>query len=87
MANISYNWLSMMQKAVNTIFYVAARPSLCCRLIACGLMHEAKRSLAYFFLKKRKVQQIETTHFEFAYFSFFSVKEPHLFSLLTFNKV
>ncbi|CAG9535249.1 unnamed protein product [Cercopithifilaria johnstoni] len=63
-ANTSYNWLSMMQKAVNTIFYVAARPSLCCRLIACGLMHEAKRSLAYFFLKKREIQQIETINFE-----------------------
>ncbi|VBB25793.1 unnamed protein product [Acanthocheilonema viteae] len=63
-ANTSYNWLSMMQKAVNTIFYVAARPSLCCRLIACGLVHEAKRSLAYFFLKKREIQQIETINFE-----------------------
>lgn len=66
-ANTSYNWLSMMQKAVNTIFYVAARPSLCCRLIASGLMHEAKRSLAYFFLKKREVEQIETINFEFVF--------------------
>ncbi|VDK72873.1 unnamed protein product [Litomosoides sigmodontis] len=63
-ANTSYNWLSMMQKAVNTIFYVGSRPSLCCRLIACGLMHEAKRSLAYFLLKKRELQQIETINFE-----------------------
>ncbi|KAK6112629.1 non-SMC mitotic condensation complex subunit 1 family protein [Brugia pahangi] len=63
-ANISYNWLIMMQKAVNTIFYVATRPSLCCRLIASGLMHEAKRSLAYFFLKKREVEQIEKIDFE-----------------------
>ncbi|VDM21808.1 unnamed protein product [Wuchereria bancrofti] len=63
-ANISYNWFIMMQKAVNTIFYVAARPSLCCRLIASGLMHEAKRSLAYFFLKKREVEQIEKIDFE-----------------------
>ncbi|VDK71493.1 unnamed protein product [Onchocerca ochengi] len=63
-ANASYNWLNMMQKAVNAIFYVAARPSLCCRLIASGLMHEAKRSLAYFFLKKREVKQIETINFE-----------------------
>uniref|UniRef100_A0A158Q7F5 Condensin complex subunit 1 n=1 Tax=Elaeophora elaphi TaxID=1147741 RepID=A0A158Q7F5_9BILA len=63
-ANTSYNWLSMMQKAVNTIFYVAARPSLCCRLIASGLMHEAKRSLAYFFLKRREIEQIETINFE-----------------------
>lgn len=55
----------MMQKAVNTIFYVGSRPSLCCRLIACGLMHEAKRSLAYFLLKKREVHQIETINFEF----------------------
>uniref|UniRef100_A0A1I7V747 Condensin complex subunit 1 n=1 Tax=Loa loa TaxID=7209 RepID=A0A1I7V747_LOALO len=63
-ANTSYNWLSMMQKAVKTIFYVAARPSLCCRLIVSGLMHEAKRSLAYFFLKKREIEQIETVNFE-----------------------
>ncbi|KAM3728334.1 Condensin-1 complex subunit [Dirofilaria immitis] len=63
-ANTSYNWLSMMQKAVNTIFYVAARPSLCCRLIASGLVHESKRSLAYFFLKRREVEQIRTISFE-----------------------
>ncbi|VDN02322.1 unnamed protein product [Thelazia callipaeda] len=63
-ANVSYNWLPMMHKAVNTIFYVAARPSLCCRLIASGLMHEAKRSLAFFFLKKREIEQIETVNFE-----------------------
>lgn len=59
-----------MQKAVNTIFYVAARPSVCCRLIASGLMHEAKRSLAYFLLKKREVEQIEIINFEFVFSAF-----------------
>lgn len=79
-ANASYNWLNMMQKAVNAIFYVAARPSLCCRLIASGLMHEAKRSLAYFFLKKREVKQIETINFEFV-FSFFFLRRKVVYLL------
>lgn len=49
---------------MSTIFYVAAKPSLCCRLIASGLMHEAKRCLAYFFLARREVEQIGTVEFE-----------------------
>ncbi|MCP9263102.1 Condensin complex subunit 1 [Dirofilaria immitis] len=44
--------------------YTLSRPSLCCRLIASGLVHESKRSLAYFFLKRREVEQIRTISFE-----------------------
>ncbi|VDN42424.1 unnamed protein product [Gongylonema pulchrum] len=54
----------MMQKAVNTIFYVAAKPSLCCRLIASGLVHEMKRCLAQYFLAKREIEGIEPINFD-----------------------
>lgn len=56
-----------MQKAISAIFYVALRPSLCCRLIVSGLLYEAKHALAKLLLLRAEVDTLGTVHFEYGF--------------------
>ncbi|KHN76132.1 Condensin complex subunit 1 [Toxocara canis] len=63
-SNKNYEWLCVMEKAINAIYYAAARPSRSVRRIASSIISQAKNALASFWLSKQHIDAVACATFK-----------------------
>uniref|UniRef100_F1KR65 Condensin complex subunit 1 n=1 Tax=Ascaris suum TaxID=6253 RepID=F1KR65_ASCSU len=63
-SNRHYEWLCVMNKAINALFYTAARPSLSVRRIASNIVRQAKHALASFWISKQQIEAVANASFK-----------------------
>uniref|UniRef100_A0A183UQP2 Cnd1 domain-containing protein n=1 Tax=Toxocara canis TaxID=6265 RepID=A0A183UQP2_TOXCA len=63
-SNKNYEWLCVMDKAINAIYYAAARPSRSVRRIASSIISQAKNALASFWLSKQHIDAVACATFK-----------------------